>query len=71
MIDPVLYNKLRANDLEKLIINQDYHGISFEPMKEDILYEDQKITMNSMAYGYCLRNKTWGMFKASFYKFNT
>ncbi|PNP53161.1 hypothetical protein THARTR1_06371 [Trichoderma harzianum] len=65
MIDSVLYNKLHADDLERLIGKQDYSGGYFEPLREDTLDEDQKLTINSTVYGYCLRNNIWGAFAVS------
>lgn len=61
MIDPVLYDKIHPSRYEKLIKAQDHHGGSSGFLEEDDLNEDQKLTMSSIVYGYCLRNKTWGM----------
>lgn len=61
MIDPVLYDKIHPSRYNTLIKAQDHHGGSSEFLVEDNLNEDQKLTMSSMVYGYCLRNKTWGI----------
>ncbi|PKK54014.1 hypothetical protein CI102_1221 [Trichoderma harzianum] len=65
MIDPVLYDKIHPSRYKTPIKAQDHHGESSEFLEEDNLNEDQKLTMSSMVYGYCLRNKTWGAFAVS------
>ncbi|QYS94438.1 AAA domain-containing protein [Trichoderma simmonsii] len=62
MIDPVLYDTLYPSDVEPLIKAQNHHEGSSEFLNEGDLEEDQKLTMSSMVYGYCLRNKIWGAF---------
>ncbi|KAM0252157.1 hypothetical protein ACHAQJ_007815 [Trichoderma viride] len=44
MIDPVLCDQLHADGLEELIKRQDFLGDSFEPLTDDTLDEDQKLS---------------------------